>query len=75
MMDLSSKGKEAPMKIRISVSEDKYDAVKDYLAGHGIRADSLDKKKAAELIPAVPEDVAQVLKLRLQLAKSSVSKY
>ena len=49
--------------------------LKQYLAQHGIVVDSLGKKEAAEMIKTVPADVAKVLKLRLQIAKSSVSKY
>jgi len=49
--------------------------LKQYLADHGILVESLGKKEAAEMIKTVPEDVAKVLKLRLQIAKSSVSKY
>ncbi len=49
--------------------------LKQYLADHGIVVESLGKKEASELIKTVPEDVARVLKLRLQVAKSSVSKY
>ncbi len=49
--------------------------LKQYLADHGIVVDSLGKKEAAEMIKTVPDDVAKVLKLRLQIAKSSVSKY
>lgn len=49
--------------------------LKQYLADHGIVVDSLGKKEAAEMIKTVPADVAKVLKLRLQIAKSSVSKY
>ena len=49
--------------------------LKQYLADHGIVVDSLDKKGAAELIKTAPEDIAKVLTLRLQIAKSSVSKY
>ena len=49
--------------------------LKQYLAGHGIVVETLGKKEAADLIRTVPEDVALVLKLRLQIAKSSVKKY
>ena len=49
--------------------------LKQYLADHGIVVDSLDKKEAAELIKTAPADIAKVLMLRLQIAKSSVSKY
>ena len=49
--------------------------LKQYLADHGIVVDSLDKKEAAELIKTAPPDIVRVLTLRLQIAKSSVSKY
>ena len=49
--------------------------LKQYLADHGIVVDSLDKKGAVELIKTAPADIAKVLTLRLQIAKSSVSKY
>ena len=49
--------------------------LKQYLADHGIRVESLGKKEAADLIPIVPEGVARVLSLRLQIAKSSNKKY
>lgn len=49
--------------------------MKEWLANKGIDTDSLDKKSIAGLIKTVPSDVAEVLKLRQQLAKSSVRKY
>lgn len=49
--------------------------MKDWLLSKGIAADSLDKKAVIELLKTVPSDVADVLKLRQQLAKSSVKKY
>lgn len=49
--------------------------MKDWLLSKGIVADSLDKKAVIELLKTVPSDVADVLKLRQQLAKSSVKKY
>lgn len=49
--------------------------MKDWLLSKGIEADSLDKKSVLELLKTVPSDVADVLKLRQQLAKSSVKKY
>ncbi|MDD2979171.1 MAG: DNA polymerase [Hespellia sp.] len=49
--------------------------MKEWLSNKGILADSLDKKAIIELIKTVPSDVADVLKLRQQLAKSSVKKY
>ena len=49
--------------------------LKDYLADRGIEANSLGKKEVAAMIKTVPDDIAEVLSLRLQLAKSSVKKY
>ena len=47
--------------------------LKGYLADRGIEADSLGKKEVAAMIKTVPGNIAEVLSLRLQLAKSSVS--
>ena len=47
----------------------------DWLREHGVTTDSLDKKAVKELLQTVDEKTAQVLKLRQQAAKSSVSKY
>ncbi len=49
--------------------------LKQYLADHGVEVDSLGKKEAMELIKTVPDDMKEVLSLRLQIAKSSVKKY
>lgn len=49
--------------------------MKDWLISKGLETDSLDKKAVIELLKTVPSDVADVLKLRQQLAKSSVKKY
>lgn len=49
--------------------------MKDWLSSKGIETDSLDKKAIIDLLKAVPSDIADVLKLRQQLAKSSVKKY
>lgn len=46
-----------------------------WLRDHGVTTDSLDKKTVKELLKTVDETTAQVLKLRQQAAKSSVSKY
>ncbi|SUN29160.1 prophage LambdaSa04, DNA polymerase [Streptococcus agalactiae] len=46
-----------------------------WLRKHGVTTDSLDKKAVKELLKTVDEKTAQVLKLRQQAAKSSVSKY
>ena len=49
--------------------------MKDYLAKNGMEVESLGKKDVAAMIKTAPEDLAEVLSLRLQLAKSSVRKY
>ena len=49
--------------------------MKDWLTSKGVETDSLDKKAIIDLLKAVPSDVADVLKLRQQFAKSSVKKY
>ena len=42
---------------------------------HGLEVDSLDKKSVKELLKTAPPELAEVLELRRQLAKSSVKKY
>lgn len=49
--------------------------MKQWLSDHGIEAESLGKKDVAAMIKNTDGDVATTLKLRLQLAKSSVKKY
>lgn len=49
--------------------------MKSWLSDQGIEVESLGKKAVAEMIKDAPEDLAQVLSLRQQLAKSSVKKY
>lgn len=49
--------------------------MKDYLMENGMEVDSLGKKDVAAMMKTAPEDLAEVLALRLQLAKSSVRKY
>ena len=49
--------------------------MKDYLAENGMEVDSLGKKDVAAMIKTAPDNLVEVLALRLQLAKSSVRKY
>lgn len=49
--------------------------MKAWLSEQGLETDTLGKKEVAELIKDAPDDLAQVLALRQQLAKSSVKKY
>lgn len=49
--------------------------MKDWLADHDIEVESLGKKEVKALILTAPEEIRDVLELRLQLAKSSIRKY
>ena len=49
--------------------------LKGYLADKGMEVDSLGKKEVAAMMKDAPDSLAEVLSLRLQLAKSSVKKY
>lgn len=49
--------------------------MKQWLADNGMETDSLDKKAVNELLKKAPPELADVLMLRQQLAKSSVKKY
>jgi DNA polymerase len=49
--------------------------MKDWLSKNGLKTDTLGKKAVAELLEDAPDHLAEVLKLRQQLAKSSVKKY
>ena len=47
----------------------------EYLADNGLEMETLAKKEVAAAIQTAPAELAEVLSLRLQLAKSSVKKY
>ena len=49
--------------------------MKQWLADNGMETDTLGKKAVVELLKTAPPDLADVLSLRQQLAKSSVRKY
>lgn len=49
--------------------------MKQWLSDNGLETDTLGKKAVAELMKTAPDDLAHVLALRQQLAKSSVKKY
>lgn len=49
--------------------------MKQWLANNGLETDTLGKKAVAELLKTAPQELADVLALRQQLAKSSVKKY
>lgn len=49
--------------------------MKEWLADNGLETDTLGKAAVAELIKTAPPELAEVLSLRQELAKSSVKKY
>ena len=49
--------------------------MKSWLSDQGLETDTLGKKAVNELMKEAPKDIAEVLSLRQQLAKSSVKKY
>ncbi len=49
--------------------------MKQWLANNGMETDTLGKKVVVELLKTAPPELADVLSLRQQLAKSSVRKY
>ena len=49
--------------------------MKQWLSDNGMETDSLGKKVVAELLKTAPSELAEVLTLQQQLAKSSVRKY
>ena len=49
--------------------------MKGYLEENGLQVESLGKKQVQAMIPEAPEDLQEILELRLQAAKSSVKKY
>ncbi|MCD7805593.1 MAG: DNA polymerase [Oscillospiraceae bacterium] len=49
--------------------------MKQWLANNDLETESLDKRAVSELLKTAPPELAKVLSLRQQLAKSSVKKY
>ena len=49
--------------------------MKSWLADNGLETDTLGKKAVASLLKDAPEELTEVLRLRQQLARSSVKKY
>lgn len=49
--------------------------MKQWLSDNGMEVESLEKKAVAVLLKTAPPELAEVLELRQQLAKSSVKKY
>ena len=66
----------APMKHLTTLENpNSVQQMKQWLVDHGMETDSLDKKAVNELLKKAPPELADVLLLRQQLAKSSVKKY
>lgn len=49
--------------------------MKEWLSQNNITTDTLSKAKVTELIEAAPQEIQEILKIRQQLAKSSIKKY
>lgn len=49
--------------------------MKQWLSNNGVETDTLSKKAVAEILKDAPQELADVLTLRQQLAKSSIKKY
>ena len=76
-MDTQSRQKlTASMKHRTALENpNSVQQMKQWLVDNGMETDSLDKKAVNELLKKAPPELADVLMLRQQLAKSSVKKY
>lgn len=76
-MDTRSRG-ELTEKMQLLTNLDNPNSVqqmKQWLSDNGMEVDSLGKKAVAALLKTAPPELAEVLELRQQLAKSSVKKY
>ena len=49
--------------------------LKDWLASHGLQAETLGKKAVRSMIPEVDGEVLRMLQLRLRMSKTSIKKY
>jgi len=49
--------------------------MKQWLSDNGVETDTLGKKAVAEMLKDAPQELADILTLRQQLAKSSIKKY
>lgn len=76
-IDAASKGRLSESLQELTGLENPNSAVqmKDWLSEKGMPMESIGKKEVATAMETAPEDIAKVLSLRQQLAKSSVSKY
>ena len=76
-MDMQSRQKLTASIQRLTTLENpnSVQQMKQWLADHGMETNSLDKKAVNEFLKKAPPELADVLLLRQQLAKSSVKKY
>lgn len=76
-MDAVSKGKltEAMRHLTEMENPNSVTQMRSWLADNGLETDTLGKKAVAEMLKTAPSELAEVLLLRQQLAKSSVKKY
>ena len=76
-MDTQSRQKQTASMKHLTALENpnSVQQMKQWLADNGMETDSLDKKAVNELLKKAPPELADVLMLRQQLAKSSVKKY
>ena len=78
-MEIDEKSKKEIMlqMQRLTGLENPYSVMqlKEYLVLHGMVVDSLGKQEVQKMLETAPADIAPILSLRLQLAKSSVRKY
>lgn len=77
LFDENSRGK-LSAKMQELTSLDNPNSVqqmKQWLSENGLEVDSLGKKEVSTILKTAPQQLAEVLELRQQLAKSSVKKY
>ena len=76
-MDTRSRGEltEKMQKLTNLDNPNSVQQMKQWLSDNGMEVDSLGKKAVAALLKTAPPELAEVLELRQQLAKSSVKKY
>lgn len=76
-MDTRSRGEltEKMQKLTNLDNPNSVQQMKQWLSDNGMKVDSLGKKAVAALLKTAPPELAEVLELRQQLAKSSVKKY
>ena len=77
LFDENSRGKLSAKMQELTALENpnSVQQMKQWLSENGLEVDSLGKKEVAAMLKTAPPQLAEVLELRQQLAKSSVKKY